>query len=98
MKMPSAFELRELVFEHRPARHRRGVPGGAQRQIDGRDRIGERIAIRVDPLQRLLDPTEVAGSLIVEHAQADEIDARRDADVARAVGGRADDAGHVRAV
>ena len=57
-----------------------------------------RVAILVHPLQRVLDPVEVAVARVVEHAQADEVDARRDAvvDGAGAVG--ADDAGDVRAV
>ena len=50
----------------------------------------------MDPLQRRLDPTEVARPRVVEHSQAHKVDFRRHPGVRASVA--ADDSAHVRAV
>ena len=89
-------ELGELVFERCPGGNGLGVRWRSQREVDRGDGIGEAVAVRMHPLERLLDPTDLSVALIVEHPQGHDVGAGGHAGGAGVVAG--DDAGHVGAV
>src|SRR5688572_17251881 len=91
-------ELREFILEVRPGWKRAGIPLKAKRDVHHGNWVFVRVAVLVNPLQRIFNPVEPAFAVVIEDAQAHEIDARRYAVIrgARAVG--ADNTGYVRAM
>ena len=51
---------------------------GPHREVDGRDRMGERLTMGLDPLQSLLDPFPLPHPLIIEDAECDQVHSRCD--------------------